>query len=127
MWVFTIDGFFSVVHKPQQKAGMVTVRSRSRRDLLWFLERVDGAIKDIKEHAGTDYEFRVEISEEKWRAYLGEMSQKLNYSNFKDEVSLIDKKRGSLYLQVWLAMLHVFEPRKKRKKSKDLFIYEKVL
>jgi hypothetical protein len=117
MWVFTKDGFFSVVQKKkQQKAAKtslykgeekVTVRSRERQDIVNLIRKVkeSGRRYRIQADVGTDYEFRVTLPKWVFSAYLGHAAMNINYDNFKNEIGLASHGRATKYMKIWAAML----------------------
>lgn len=102
MWLFTTDGFLSVVHKgcrPDQ----VMVRARVRADL----KRAFPKAKITRTPPPADYRFRAVVTRKALAAYLGRMVERLAYANFKDTVR--DEHRHRAYLRVWTAMLDLQE------------------
>jgi len=96
MWLFTTDGFFSVVSKgccPDQ----LMVRARVRADL----KRAFPGAKIITSQS-TDYRFRVVVTRKAVTALLARTVEKLAYANFKDTVR--DGNRHNAYIRVWNAM-----------------------
>ncbi|MFA7099495.1 MAG: hypothetical protein WC143_05355 [Eubacteriales bacterium] len=113
MWIFTKDGFFSVVHKPGQADDMIAVRARSRADLVRVNKKLVKKRIKIISNKGTDYEFRIEIDKATWAKYLSDETMGLDYENFKDEVTLIDERRAKIYHNVWVTLLDIFKQTKK--------------
>jgi hypothetical protein len=108
MWVFTKDGFFSVVQKPaQKKTDMITIRARARKDLITFLKKSGLPADQLILGGGSDYEYRVEVSKSIWARYLTNEIDNLDYSNFKHEVEAVDSERAKIYLRVWGDILAV--------------------
>lgn len=106
MWIFTKDGFFSVVQKPGQKGSdMVTIRSRDKKDLLNLVKVIGQHV--IVDGGGTDYEFRLICHKRAFKTYLANQVNEIDYDNFKHEVQIKDKKRASIYLEIWGAMTRV--------------------
>lgn len=113
MWIFTKQGFFSIVQKPDQKGSdMVTVRSRNKRDLI-NLSKVIGQ-HVIIENGGTDYEFRLICNKPSLKEFLANQVNDIEYSNFKHEIQIKDQERASIYSKIWVAMLGVTKPFKKK-------------
>jgi len=113
MWIFTKEGFFSVVQKPDQKrSDMVTIRSRDKRDLL-NLAKVIGR-HAIVENGGTDYEFRLTCHKKSLKEFLANQVNEIDYANFKHEIQVRDQKRASVYSEVWVAMLGAARSIKKK-------------
>jgi hypothetical protein len=70
MWVFTRDGFFSVVKK-ECKADEVMVRARQKSDLLGLGKKLNLTLC-IQTDAGTDYAFRAVLKQSDWAGYLAD-------------------------------------------------------
>jgi hypothetical protein len=102
MWVFTLDGFFSVVQKGWDKdTDTVQVRGRNRVDLERFVQRMNLQDKVI-ETPKADYPFRVVTTRQVWGKYLDKMASMIAYENFKHEVEVQDgASRADIYLRVW--------------------------
>ena len=97
MWLFTTDGFLSIVSKgcrPDQ----LMVRARVKADLKRAFPRA----KIITSKPPADYRFRVIITRRALAAYLGKMVERLVYNNFKNTVR--DAARHEAYLRVWNAL-----------------------
>lgn len=103
MWVFTKEGFFSVVQKDCE-ADEVLVRSRQKRDLIGLAEKIGVKVK-LLEGVGTDYRYRAVVKKKDWAKYLSDSALDLDYDNFKNTVSNRDHRRHSAYLRVWEALL----------------------
>lgn len=119
MWVFTPDGFYSVVQKKQDaKNGMLTVRTRNRAD-------IDALVKnhfpDAKPYAvrASDYAWRIRVPAALWADALAAMALEIDYSNFKDEVTKRQGwKRHDVYLRVWVALLSLRDPVKRSRRRR---------
>jgi hypothetical protein len=101
MWLFTVDGFFSVVSKgcrPDQ----LMVRARVRADLARAFPKAK-----ITTSQSTDYRFRVVVTRKAVTALLARTVDKLTYANFKDTVK--DAGRHQAYMRVWNAMFALQE------------------
>jgi hypothetical protein len=114
MWLFTSDGFFSVVQKPQdRKKGTLTIRTRNRADM-------DTLVSDYFPDAEpyrvkySDYEWRIRVPKGEWAKAVSQMAMNIDYSNFKDEVTRRQGwDRHDVYLKVWRALLAISDrPRK---------------
>lgn len=102
MWIFTTDGFFSVVSKgcrPDQ----LMVRARVRADLKRAFPKA--VIKTSPPPA--DYRYRVIVTRKAVLTLLARTVEKLAYANFKDTVR--DTVRHDAYIQVWNAMFALQE------------------
>ena len=102
MWIMTVDGFYSVVKKPGQEKE-VTVRSRVKHDLAKLLTKVNLEIP-IQDGVGTDYPFRVVISQTDWGNYLQKAAMDIEYDNFKNTLDSSDHNRHDAYFNCWSAL-----------------------
>ncbi|HWS75831.1 MAG TPA: hypothetical protein VN324_11885, partial [Quisquiliibacterium sp.] len=104
--MFTTCGFFSIVEKPDDRAGgTLTVRARDQGDLEALRDRHLPGLGPIVEHAGTDYRFRAKAAKAEVAAAMARMIDDIGYSNFKDEVARRQgKARAALYGRVWNVM-----------------------
>ncbi len=103
MWLITKFGFFSVVEKrSDQGADTLTIRARSKKDLLNLKKNYLTAMSDIRAGEGTDYKYRATAPKEDVAKAFMQAVKDINYSNFKDEVK---KHQGSgradVYSWVW--------------------------
>jgi hypothetical protein len=123
MWVFTPDGFYSVVQKPQdRKNNTLTIRTRNRGDMDAL---VAGHFPDAKPYKvkHSDYEWRIRVPKADWAQAVQRMAMDIEYSNFKDEVT---KRQGwdrhDVYLRVWQALLSISDrPRRRWRYRKNEF------
>jgi hypothetical protein len=102
MWIMTIDGFYSVVKKPGQE-NEVTVRSRVKTDLEKLLSKLNSEIS-IQEGVGTDYPFRVVMSQADWGNYVQKVAMDIEYDNFKNTLDSSDHHRHEAYFKCWSAL-----------------------
>jgi hypothetical protein len=111
VWVFTQNGFYSVVaYDPSRDhggnsrgEGLLLVRARVREDLEQLRQWIPNL--EIREHPRADYRFRAVLGREDWKRILGAEVDSLDYTNFKNRVA--DKqghKRHEAYMRVWAAM-----------------------
>jgi len=100
MWLLTSEGFFSIVQKPDDMArGTLTIRARVKADLQAL--RIPG-MTEIEEDAGTDYRYRAIAPRDEVAAAVSAMVQKIDYSNFKDEIARKQgKQRAAIYGELW--------------------------
>lgn len=97
MWIFLNDAMLSIVQKPADKAGTLTVRGRIKGDI----ERVfPGAV--VIAGAGTDYRFRASIPRDQVAKAMHDQVMDVTYANFKGSVK--NRKRHDAYLGVWREM-----------------------
>jgi hypothetical protein len=97
MWLFTTDGFLSIVAKGC-KRDQLMVRARARPDI----KRAFPKAKITQTPPPADYAYRAIVSRKEIAAYLVEMVATIDYSNFKDTVR--NGGRHQAYLRVWNAM-----------------------
>jgi len=102
MWIMTVDGFYSVVKKPGQKNDL-TVRARVRNDLEKLLTKLNSEIS-IQEGVGTDYPFRVVMSQKDWANYVQKAAMDIKYYNFKNTLNPSDHDRHDAYFKCWSAL-----------------------
>ena len=107
MWLFTPDGFYSVVDKHDEwHPGQLCVRARAAEDLAnlrgGFLPKLGETIVG----AGTDYPYRAWAPREDVAAWVSSQVMTLDYSNFKNEVARVQgRERAHIYGGVWTQML----------------------
>lgn len=90
MWVFTQQGFVSIVDN-RQSPGKLTVRSRDKASLEPISARTGEKILELPNR---DYEYRIYITREQLADWLVDQVDHLTYSNFKSRIS---KTRGAVY------------------------------
>lgn len=101
MWLFGIDGFYSVVqHKAHPET--LLVRSRVRKDLE-RLRKYIPALRVFNDRRGAcDYKYRAFVEREVFAKAAMAMVLDLDYPNFKDRVKeRLGQDRSNLYLQIW--------------------------
>lgn len=106
MWVLTTTGFYSIVKKPSDPPGKLTIRSRIREDLL-KLKPYLPSMEYIVESDDSDYRYRTFASPEDVAEALSKIAVEINYSNFKDRISQDSPHRGFIYSQVWAELLRL--------------------
>ena len=105
MWLFTKQGFFSVVQHEHHKSTLL-VRSRSKDDL----ENLQKMIKRhpvIKKTPDADYLYRMVVMKEEFGKVASELALDIDYPNFKDEIKKNDARRARLYSSVWWVMREI--------------------
>ena len=103
MWIFTTDGFYSVVQDGFCKPDEVVVRARIRQDLENILDNFEPEVEIIEIQAA-DYRYRMIVPKQLWARYLMNSVKKINYSNFKNQLDHGDDKRHQAYFRCWAAM-----------------------
>lgn len=103
MWIFTPIGFFSAVRKPRDTD--LTIRARVRTDLDALRAEFLPELGPTIDHAGTDYPYRACVAPAAWGRALAVMGERIDYSNFKDEVAHAQgHARAQAYGKVWSAL-----------------------
>ena len=107
MWLFTKYGFYSAVcarqgdggHGQPVDPGRIMVRARLRTHLNALKDRFPDLLGgcDIKEFVGTDYAFRIFVDKPVWSQVLVELTDDMDYDNFKSEVARFQGKNGKNY------------------------------
>ncbi len=107
MWLFTSQGFISVVAH-NKKPDTLLVRARDEGSLL-SLVGATGATLSQTAHA--DYPVRIEVSREALSAFLSDEILGLDYTNYKAHMCSARPEFGDALHDVWAAMHAVEEPR----------------
>ena len=107
MWIFTKYGFFSAVCARQGDGGpgqpvakdRIMVRARVRSHLEALQDRFADLLGDseIKEFVGTDYAFRIFLPKTVWSNVVAELTNELDYDNFKSAVARHQGREGAAY------------------------------
>jgi hypothetical protein len=104
MWMFSKDGFFSVVQNEYCSPGELAVRARCRKDLEAFCRATKTPAKKIIRTPKADYRFRVHVKRELWAAYAAAAAGAIDYPNFKNETCSGDLGRSLAYHGCWASM-----------------------
>lgn len=98
MWIFTKDGFYSIV-AVRGDASRVLVRARVRKHLEALLNRfkLDCRIVELKR---ADYKYRVAMKRAEWSSIACLLADGIDYSNFKGACEDDAKYSGVLH-EVW--------------------------
>jgi hypothetical protein len=106
MWIFTSQGFFSVVEDSPDR---LVVRSRTREDL----ERLVELTRLTTTHPGfpieatpdRDYPWRFHCTRETWAWILWVLGERIDYPNFKDEVyRTLGAERETVLHTIWTVL-----------------------
>lgn len=99
MWVYTRDGFYSIVQHRDQP-DVAVVRGRVEEDIRRFAERLVkyGVETDVWADESADYLWRFYAPLETVGRVLGELTEEIDYDNFK---SAAPKDRGAVLMAVW--------------------------
>jgi hypothetical protein len=100
MWIFSQDGFYSVVQKGEQ----FHVRARRRQDL------VNLGLTATKSYAGSDYPWRAILpGRDELLKLLEKLGKSVDYPNFKGRVGERPDQRDRIgdYHKIWALMAKV--------------------
>ena len=110
MWLFTTNGFISIV---EHDADHLVVRARDRLSLSLLAQSYD---VEIRSTPTADYPYRIFLSKDQFKNYLHNQAGLINYKNFKSEVAITRSKAfANTLLKVWSAM-HGVEDKEARKR-----------
>jgi hypothetical protein len=108
MWIFTLDGFYSVVEDARNK-DFVYARGRDAGDIDRLCKRIGTGAKRI-DTPQSDYPFRARLRKKSWRRYVNMAVADLKYTNFKDAIG--NKKDGwnreLIMLRIWSSIIDAF-------------------
>lgn len=115
MWVFTPEGFYSVVQKRQdRKKNTLTIRTRNRADIDSLVANHFPKARPYRVD-GSDYEWRIRVPKKGWARAVQRMAMDIDYANFKDEVTRRQGwDRHDVYLRVWSALLAISDRPRRR-------------
>lgn len=105
MWLFTTQGFYSVVAHRDDPETLI-VRARTAADIEALREQVP----DIEPFEGSDadYRHRAYVSRGEWLAAVAQLTAEIDYDNFKSEVARRQgPERSSLYGRIWGELLRL--------------------
>lgn len=111
MWLFTKEGFFSVVKNEGADEDEVLIRARVDEDLTRLIEFIGRDIgdefKDFYrwEDTYSDYRYRLVVRREVFARYMSEAVMDIDYTNVKDSIDQDSEERHSAMMQVWGAMM----------------------
>jgi hypothetical protein len=116
MWIFTKDGFASIV-ADETNPEFLLARGRIRGDLEKLFHGCKVEVTPEK-----DYRFRTHVTREAVAARLAELAAVIDYPNFKNAC---DDDRHDAYLDVWTSMyreqMRRLPRRRQPKKSKPKY------
>jgi len=103
MWIFNIDGFFSVVEDRINK-NIVVIRGRYKEDIIKISKKIHGKVKAWKTPEA-DYPYRTRCMKNQWANYIWKEALNIDYDNFKACVDpIIGLSRTLKYHEVWSVM-----------------------
>jgi hypothetical protein len=96
MWIFSQDGFFSIVQKPDG----YHVRARRKEDLV----RV--GLTPIKSFSGSDYPWRTILNQTEHQKLMQTLGNSVDYPNFKGKIAKREDQWQRLhrYHKIWAIM-----------------------
>ena len=107
MWLFTKDGFYSVVEH-RDDVGCVLVRCRTKADAQALVEwavTVRNADPDIEEDPTADYRWRVKMVRADFAAYARERVMTIDYdTSVKTAIDKGEPARHAALMKVWNAL-----------------------
>jgi hypothetical protein len=99
MWLLIPEGFYSIVQKDGETD--LCVRARVADDLDRLRDTYLPTLTPTIETPGGDYRYRAWIGRGDLATGMSEIAQRLDYSNFKNEVARHDPDRAHTYSHVW--------------------------
>ncbi len=96
MWIMLNSGPVSVVAH-NEKPSVLLVRARTREHLESALG--SGLSDRVFELKSADYRFRAEVERADWAARLADLTDAIDYGNFKNSVKELGLKQQ--YLSIW--------------------------
>lgn len=112
MWIMTRYGFFSVVENRENK-NAVLIRARAKADLERLCDRYGDTLPGFKAEdidgpdRYADYRWRLWVQRSDWMKALVDLTEDIDYDNFKDAVKKVDSDRANRYMSVWGVLLRV--------------------
>ena len=95
MWVFTNDGFYSIV-RHRTLPNMLIVRARFKGDIEKLIP--DAEVIELNE-SDADYRFRAFVDDSVLAKVFFDKIEKIDYPNFKNSISI--KGLHAVAIQVW--------------------------
>ena len=107
MWLFIIDGFYSVVAHRHQP-GRLLVRARVRADLERLQTRYPKLTRGkISDTFSADYPFRMTVWRANFASILADVVATMQHDNFKAAVAKVDPERAHQYAGVWSKLTEI--------------------
>lgn len=103
MWLFTSEGFVSVVAH-SEKPDTLLVRAREEGSLLSLVEATGATLRQTSD---ADYPCRIEVPKKALIEWLSEQVLNLNYTNYKAHMWTKRPEFGDALHDVWVAMHQV--------------------
>ena len=117
MWVYTQNGFYSVVEydammdwrkgmqrKLPGRSNKVLIRTRFREDIDYLVSKI-ATESEVNATPTADYAFRVIALKKEWSKFLAFEGLGIDYTNFKSRVDkTLGAKRHDQLMSVWSVM-----------------------
>jgi hypothetical protein len=120
MWLFTSQGFISVVAH-NEKPVTLLVRARDEGSLLSLVEATRATLRHTPSN---DYPYRIEVLREALSAWLADQVFNLDWTNYKAHMWSERPELGDALHDVWVAM-HQVTPNRvteaDRQRAKELY------
>lgn len=120
MWLFTSEGFVSVVAH-SEKPDTLLVRARDEDSLLSLVEATGATLRHTPSN---DYPYRIEALRQAFSAWLADQVLDLDYTNYKAHMWSERPEFGDALHEVWVAMYQVTPNRvteADRQRAKELY------
>ena len=105
MWLFTTQGFYSVVAHRDDPNSLI-VRGRTREDIEALREQIPHV--EPFEDPSADYRHRAYVTRSEWLAAVAQLTAEVDYDNFKSEVAREQgRERADAYGRVWGELLRL--------------------
>lgn len=107
MWVFTREGFFSIVWDKDCRSDELAIRAQCKEDICRLTKKLSGYCDEsqITTKEGRGYRYRIKISKQAWSAYLSDSALQVDYSSVKKSVvPMADLFRRDAYYEIWEAL-----------------------
>lgn len=102
MWVICDIGFFNIVCQDDDlQRGLLTVKSRSRKDLENFIKSFNFVDPEIEESDQADYRFRFKAPRAAVMSFMDDTVNEIDYPKTKPKLKERNPDRESIYLDVW--------------------------
>lgn len=110
MWIFSRDGFFSIVQNKYCRSDEIMVRSRLKKDLEFLSKKIKVG-KILGPNKKEDYPYFAIVKKSSFAGYVSHETIGVVYENFRDAVSQVDQdeKREVAYMAAWGAIKNAME------------------
>lgn len=106
MWLFTKNGYYSIVQDSYCKHDEVVIRARVEKDLIDLMKEASINYA-LTKTPYADYKFRIIIKKEDLKKFINDYIDKLDYNNFKNSIK--DKRRSRYYGNIWAELFEMGE------------------